>query len=154
MSIRLASSFPKLHFIVQDLASTVDSAASSLPPELSDRVEFMPHDFFTEQPVKGADLYLFRWIFHNWLDDYCIKILHSLIPALKKGAMIVINDNVLPEPGTMGLWQERRLRYVTARILIRSCNVYFLSTFLPGFMLDPMLHAVMSWIRQSLTKSQ
>lgn len=120
VSIRLASSFPKLHFIVQDLASTVDSVASGLPPELSDRVEFMPHDFFAEQPVKGADVYLFRWIFHNWSDEYCIKILRSLTPALKKGAMIVINDNVLPEPGTMGLWQEGRLRYVSIRI---SCQI-------------------------------
>ena len=73
----------------------------------------MSHDFFTIQPVKDADVYLFRWIFHNWSDGYCIKILRNLVPALKNGAMIVINDNVLPEPGTMGLWQEERLRYVS-----------------------------------------
>ena len=110
---------------MQDLASTVDNAASSLPPELSDRVEFMPHDFFREQPVKGADVYLFRWIFHNWSDDYCIKILRSLTPSLKKGAIIVINDNVLPEPGTMGLWQEGRLRYVAIQTSCQMVRILF-----------------------------
>ena len=112
MCIRLASSFPNLDCIVQDLPKAIDGGASSLPPSLSNRVEFMPHDFFTEQPVKDADVYLFRSIFHNWSDDYCIKILRNLVPALKDGATVVINDNCLPEPGTMGLWQERRIRYV------------------------------------------
>lgn len=115
MSIRLASAFPNPHFIVQDLPKAVEGGASSLPPSLSKRVEFMSHDFFTEQPVKDADVYLFRWIFHNWSDGYCIKILRNLIPALKNGAIIVINDNCLPEPGTMGQWQEERLRYVAFR---------------------------------------
>ena len=75
----------------------------------------MPYDFFTEQPVKDADVYLFRWIFHNWSDGYCINILRNLIPALKNGAMVVINDHCLPEPGTMGQWQEEKLRYVASR---------------------------------------
>ena len=72
----------------------------------------MAHDFLSEQPIKNADVYLFRWIFHNWSDMYCIRILRNLIPALKGGAIILINDNVLPEPGTLGSWQEERLRYV------------------------------------------
>ena len=140
---------------MQELASAVDSGASSLPSELSNRVEFMPHDFFTEQPDKGADVYSFRWIFHNWSDEYCIRILRSLTPALKNGAMILINDNVLPEPGTMGFWQERRLRYVATQISLSDCaDSIFLSTFLPGFMLGSMLHAVMPRIWQSLMKSQ
>ena len=97
---------------MQDLPQAIESAASGLPPSLANRVEFMPHDFFAEQPVKDADVYLFRWIFHNWSDGYCIKILRNLIPALKDGALIVINDNCLPESGVMGQWQEERLRYV------------------------------------------
>ena len=103
MSIRLASSFPNLHFIIQDLASAVDSGASTLSPELSNGLKFMPHEFFTPQPFRGADVYLFRCFFHNWSDDYCSKIIRSPIPALKKGAMIVIEDNILPEPDTIRL---------------------------------------------------
>jgi len=77
----------------------------------------MAHDFLTEQPVKNADVYFFRWIFHNWSDKYSIQILRALIPALKPGARVVINDNVLPEPGVLSLWQETRLRSVLNTIM-------------------------------------
>lgn len=77
----------------------------------------MPYDFFTEQPVKDADVYFFRWIFHNWSDKYCIKILQGLVPALKKGARIVINDNVLPEPGILPMWREEKLRSMDLTML-------------------------------------
>ena len=74
----------------------------------------MAHDFFKEaQPVHGADVYFFRFIFHNWPDKYCLKILRSLIPALKTGAKVVIIDYVLPGPGGFrSRWEETRARYV------------------------------------------
>ncbi|MCJ1246594.1 hypothetical protein MMC30_003803 [Trapelia coarctata] len=68
-------------------------------------------DFFTPQPVT-ADVYYFRWIFHNWSDQYCIQILRNLIPALQPGARIVVNEFVMPEPGTLGRAEERVVRYV------------------------------------------
>ena len=77
----------------------------------------MEHDFMTEQPVKGADVYLIRWVLHNWSDKYCLRILRNLIPALKNGARIVIQDNCLPEPNTLSYTEEAKLRYV---VLIHS----------------------------------
>ncbi|KAK3991366.1 S-adenosyl-L-methionine-dependent methyltransferase [Cladorrhinum sp. PSN332] len=104
----LAQQFPRLNFIVQDLRSAISAAS---PNPAFPQVEFMSHDFFEPQPVHGADVYLFRWIFHNWSDKYGVKILRNLIPALRPGAKIVINDSVLPEPGALGSkWQEERLR--------------------------------------------
>ena len=94
---------------MQDLPQVVEDGESKLAPELSDRVSFMAHDF-NEQPVKNADVYLFRWIFRNWSDKYCVQMLRNLIPALKSGAGVVINDNCLPEPSVLSLWQEERLR--------------------------------------------
>lgn len=94
------------------MAPVVAAAEKDSPVELAGRVRFMEHDFLTEQPVHGADVYFFRWIFHNWSDKYSIKILRNLIPALKPGAKVVINDNVLPQPGILSRWQEERLRYV------------------------------------------
>ncbi|KAL2349851.1 O-methyltransferase [Cryomyces antarcticus] len=92
--VALGRKFPSLRFVVQDLPTTVADGPSEIPPELSNRIEFQAHDFFTEQPIKDADVYFFRWIFHNWSDKYSVKILQSLIPALKPGARIVINDNI------------------------------------------------------------
>lgn len=105
MSTALAESHPSLKLIVQDLKPVVLSA--NLAPEASSRIELMEYDFFTEQPVNNADVYFFRWISHNWSDKYCIQILRNQIPALKRKAKIVVVDNVLPEPGTLSLWQDR-----------------------------------------------
>lgn len=110
--ILLATTFPDIRCVVQDLPEVVAAGASKLPPALMNRVNFMAHDFLTEQPVKNADVYYFRWIFHNWSDKYCVQILRNLIPALKPGAIILINDNCLPEPNTLSLWPEERIRCV------------------------------------------
>ncbi|PQE06932.1 6-hydroxytryprostatin B O-methyltransferase protein [Rutstroemia sp. NJR-2017a WRK4] len=115
--IRLAQAFPSLNFIVQDLPPVVAVGEKSTPSELLDRIKFMAYDFLTEQPVKNADVYFFRWIFHNWSDKYCIQILRNHIPAIKKGARIVINDNVLPEPGSLPRWREERLRSMDLTML-------------------------------------
>ncbi|MCJ1379615.1 hypothetical protein MMC17_002717 [Xylographa soralifera] len=110
VSIELARTFPDLHCIVQDLPKTVADGEKALPKDVADRVKFMAHDFFTEQPVKNADVYYFRWIFHNWSDKYCIKILRKLVPALKHGARIIVNELCIPEPGMLSKFQEKPLR--------------------------------------------
>ncbi|MCJ1397470.1 hypothetical protein MMC11_000663 [Xylographa trunciseda] len=109
IAFSLAKAFPSLRFIVQDLPTTVDGADALIPTELSGRIKFMAHDFFTTQPVT-ADAYLFRWIFHNWSDKYGVLILQALVPALKPGTRILVQDGCLPEPGAIPQWIERDLR--------------------------------------------
>lgn len=109
-SLAIAERFPDLHCIVQDRPDIITESAKRLPDELVGRVTFMAHDFFATQPIKNADVYLFRWIFHDWSDKYSIKILRALVPALKNDARIVIHEYVLPKPGTISLYQERSLR--------------------------------------------
>ena len=65
VSILLAEALSDLHFVVQDLPKAIEGAKDKVPPAVADRIEFMSHDFFTEQPVSG-DAYLLRAIFHNW----------------------------------------------------------------------------------------
>ncbi|KAI1400598.1 putative O-methyltransferase [Hypoxylon fuscum] len=97
--IELARRFSLLSFVVQDLDEpVVRDAERQRPEELADRVRYMVHDFFTEQPIKGADVYFFRAVLHNWSDTYAVKIMQALIPALKLGAKIVLNEPVVPEP--------------------------------------------------------
>ncbi|KAH9884618.1 S-adenosyl-L-methionine-dependent methyltransferase [Xylariomycetidae sp. FL2044] len=108
----VARAHPSISFVVQDQEPVVAAARLEVPADVAGRVEFMVHDFLTEQPVRGADVYLFRWIFHNWPDKYCVQILRNLIPALKPGAKIIVNDNVLPKPGTIPKMLEKRIRAV------------------------------------------
>lgn len=109
MMIAISRAFPSLHCIVQDLPSQIQRAPA-VPDDITDRVIMQAHDFFTPQPVSGADVYFFRWIFHNWADKYCLRILENLIPALKPGSRIVLNEWCLPEPNAVPSRWERRLR--------------------------------------------
>ncbi|KAI9664064.1 MAG: hypothetical protein M1821_007555 [Bathelium mastoideum] len=110
VSIAIAQRWPEVKCIVQDLPDTIKGLDERVPAELKDRVSGMEHDFLTEQPVKGADVYLLRWILHDWSDKYSIKILQGLVPALKKGAKVVINDICIPPPGMLGVYADRNLR--------------------------------------------
>lgn len=62
--------------------------------------------------MKGADVYFFRWIFHDWSNTYGAKLLRNLIPALKKGAKVVISEICIPPPGLLPLYDERSVRWV------------------------------------------
>jgi len=107
--VALAERYPNLKFVVQDLPKTVASAPK-LADEIASRITFQAHDFHTAQPVKGADVYLYRWILHNHSDKYAVNMLRQLIPALKKGAKVLINDHCLPEPGVETMWDEKIIR--------------------------------------------
>ncbi|CAD6589380.1 MAG: hypothetical protein ASARMPRED_004019 [Alectoria sarmentosa] len=94
----LAQSTRHITFIVQDLPGTVEQGRASLPAEFQGRIEFMAHDFFTEQTLQSApDIYLFRWIMHNWSDPYCVKMLQNLSPTMRHGSRILIYEYVLED---------------------------------------------------------
>lgn len=110
VAIAIAQQFPKLKLIVQELPTMVTpEVISAIPADVKDRVSFQAHNFFEEQTVQ-ADAYIFRWIFHNWSDKYAIEILRKLVPSLKPGARVVINDGTLPEVGSVSSGEERDMR--------------------------------------------
>lgn len=113
VSAFLAEAVPTLKFVVQDLPEAISDTAYQIPESVSDRVILMEHDFFSPQVSKNIDIVLIRYIFHNWSDEYCLRILRHLIPGLKKGAKVVIQDHLLPEPGTLSMTMEKDVRYYT-----------------------------------------
>lgn len=66
MSLELAKIYPDLKFVVQDTAPTIAQAKKIWETEhmeyLRSRVTLMVHNFFEENPVKGADVYVLRCI--------------------------------------------------------------------------------------------
>ncbi|KAI0119468.1 S-adenosyl-L-methionine-dependent methyltransferase [Daldinia grandis] len=112
VDVHLAKVYKNIKFVVQDLPSTVESAPKPLcaDAKVDKRIKFQAHDFFTEQPIHGADVYFFRWIMHNYSTPYAVQILRNLTQALKPGARIIINDHCLREPGTENPWDERLMR--------------------------------------------
>lgn len=118
VSIALAKRFPQLSLIVEDLHGPVNTGTDALDTSLSNRVSFVEHNFFNEQPIKGADVYFFRYIFHDWPEAYGIKILRALIPALKAGSRIVVNEFAIPERGTVSDFAYKFQRYLLIRLLL------------------------------------
>jgi hypothetical protein len=109
ISMELAKTYPELNFVVEDLPDVIANAV--VPDEFKDRIKFIAHDFFEEQqPVKGADVYFMRRVLMDWPDDKVVVILQSLIPALKEGARVLIQESYVPDPGSGFIWQERRFR--------------------------------------------
>ena len=110
ISVWLATEHAGLSFVVQDLPHASDDGIAALPAALHDRVRFVTHDFFSPQPVHGAEAYFFANVIHNWSDGYAVRILRALIPALKPGARVLVCDKLVPEPGTVPLVEEREVR--------------------------------------------
>ncbi|KAI4680859.1 hypothetical protein J4E81_010043 [Alternaria sp. BMP 2799] len=113
--------FPNLELIVQDSLTMLSSASQNDFSDLNGRVTFMPHDFFTKQPVSGAAAYLLRYITHNWSDEDCIRIFRALVPALEKspaGTPILINDVVMPALGEASRYTDNRMRQVDLMMML------------------------------------
>lgn len=127
----LAHRWRNMRFVVQDLPKTVDSAPKPVcdDEQVAERVQFMAHDFFTEQTVKAdgqfslpqdrrlrecanhnSAVYYFRWIMHNYSTPYATSILRNLVPSLKPGSRIIINDHCLRDPGQENPWDEKIMR--------------------------------------------
>lgn len=111
-SITLVRQFPKLRAIVQDGPEVVEWSSKNVPEDLADRLEYVTHDFFCIQPLR-ADVYLLHWILHNWSDEYCMKILRALIPALRPKNRVLIHEVIIPEPSQSSSHTQASIRYVS-----------------------------------------
>ena len=107
ISFALAQATKNMRFVVQDLPVVAAQGAKSVPSGLQDRVSFQAHDFFTPQPVKGADIYFLRTILHNWSDVQASRILGQLLPALKDGSRIVVYE-FLPGDVATTAWTDKQ----------------------------------------------
>jgi hypothetical protein len=67
---------------------------------------------FQDQPkvVDRKVVFFVRAILHNWSDKYACRILRAILPALKPGDRIVLNEQIMPEPGTASPLIEQLIR--------------------------------------------
>ena len=63
------------------------------------RIEAIGGNFFESVPA-GCDLYMMKWILHDWNDEQCVQILSNCRKAMPPGAKVLAVDAVLePPPG-------------------------------------------------------
>ncbi|KAL4789761.1 S-adenosyl-L-methionine-dependent methyltransferase [Aspergillus venezuelensis] len=99
--LQLLPVYPQLRFIVQDRAEVLRQAETEIwpievPEAVKDgRVQFMEHDFFQPNPVRGADVYWLRGVLHDWADDYCVQILSALRESMALRSRILVCDQIM-----------------------------------------------------------
>lgn len=96
--LEIKKAYPGLagRLILQERQEVLESIAEDELPG----VEKMTHDFFTAQPVKYAQVYYLRRVFHDYQDAEAKKILEAIMPAMAPDSRILISDMLLPEPVT------------------------------------------------------
>jgi trans-aconitate methyltransferase len=109
-SADIVRKFPSIHCIVLDLPEIIVEARQKVSEDVTENITFEAHDFFQDEPIRDADVYLLRWILHDWSDQRAILILQNLIPGLKNGANIIVQEFILPEPGLVSFYHEKTIR--------------------------------------------
>jgi hypothetical protein len=87
--------------VLQDRPEAIELAQKS--DDIPSTIQFMPYDFFTPQPVKGAKAYHLRFILHDYSDVNAVKILKQIVPAMAPDSKVLIGEQVIPETGAPGL---------------------------------------------------
>lgn len=93
---------PGLHGGVFDLPHVVpDAAAAAKADGLNERFTTVGGDFF--ERVPSADMYILKYIMHDWDDDACVRILKNCRASLQEGGRVVVVDYLVPDIGIPGI---------------------------------------------------
>ncbi len=92
---------PRLQGVILDRAEVLEHArADTLQHGYPDRTEFVAGDFLTDA-VK-ADLYLLKFILHDWEDEHCVQILsrcrEEMLPDGRVAIIEFVWDDERPDP--------------------------------------------------------
>lgn len=88
---------PEARGILVDLPAVIEAARPRFAgSSLADRVELRAGDFFDRVPP--ADLYLLKWILHDWDDAAAERILTVCRAAAAPGARLLVVEMLVPEP--------------------------------------------------------
>jgi hypothetical protein len=81
---------PQLRGVLVDSAQVLEHARDYLHDQgVEQRVELVPGDLLGQVDAR-ADLYLLKWILHDWDDQTCEKIVRTVAAAMPEGARLVV----------------------------------------------------------------
>lgn len=83
--------------ILFDLPSVIENAIRSIKKEeISNKIEFVPGDFFYNIPIK-VDTVVMSRVMHDWNDEKTIRILKNIYDALIEGGKLLLFETIVPE---------------------------------------------------------
>jgi hypothetical protein len=87
--------------VLFDLPHVIAQARTRFDPALASRVEFVPGDFFKAVP-SGHDVYLMKYILHDWSDERSRAILASTRAAMGGSGKLLVVEVIVSPPGRTG----------------------------------------------------
>ncbi|MEU6204142.1 methyltransferase [Micromonospora musae] len=114
--LELLARNPHLEGIVLELPHAVPGAeAAATARGLADRCVAQAGDFFEQIPA--GDLFLLKYIMHDWNDESCVRILRNCRQAMHPGSRVVIVEIVMGEQpvGIAPLMDMAMLTMVSSR---------------------------------------
>jgi hypothetical protein len=85
---------PQLRGVLLESETVLIEAKAFLSERgLLERVELVPSDIFDPLAVT-ADLYLLKWILHDWNDETCVRLLQGLAATMPSGSRAVVIEGL------------------------------------------------------------
>jgi len=95
----ILQSHPEMTGILFDRPEAVEEVETQLREDgLAERCEIVAGDFFKSVP-SGADVYLLKYVIHDWDDERSLAILKNCRQAMKDDARLLLVETVVPPPG-------------------------------------------------------
>jgi len=87
---------PTLRGVLFEIAPVIEAARGRLAAaRLSERCDLVAGDAFDAVPA-GGDIYVIKWVLHDWDDELSIRILANCRRAMQADARLLIVERVLP----------------------------------------------------------
>jgi len=87
---------PQMKGVLFDAPSVAEGAQSRFEAEgIADRCEVVSGDFFQSVP-GGGDVYILKWIIHDWNDERSITILRNCHRAMTENGKLLLVEAVVP----------------------------------------------------------
>ena len=87
--------------VLFDLPHVISEAKTRFDPTLAPRVEFVPGDFFKAVP-GGHDVYLMKYILHDWNDEDSRAILATTRAAMNGRGKLLVVEVIVSPPNQAG----------------------------------------------------
>jgi hypothetical protein len=87
---------PELRGVLVESAAVLEQARGYLQARgLEHRVELVEGDLLGRVEAK-ADVYLLKWILHDWDDPTCLRIIRSVAATMHLGSRLVVVEGMQP----------------------------------------------------------
>ncbi|MCB1103826.1 MAG: hypothetical protein H7A44_09110 [Opitutaceae bacterium] len=93
----ILAELPAARGVVFDLPILQTDAAKAIAASpAGDRCTFAAGDLFQSIP-DAADLYLLKWVVHDWEDERAVRLLRNVAARLQDGAKLILIERLMPD---------------------------------------------------------